>query len=72
MGRIIIRTSDTVPDLSEGFVRALTLLTDNGLHPVAGTMLVSRYAVIVVDDRQILSAIDCLRDGNLSASLEPR
>ena len=72
MPRIVIRPSDNLADLSDGFVRALTLLTDNGLRPRAGTMLVSRYAVIVVDDQQILTAIDCLRDGNLPASLELR
>ena len=56
--RIIIRPSDTLADLSDGFVRALTLLTDSGLRPRTGTMLVSKYAVIVVDDHQVLTAIE--------------
>jgi len=70
VARIIIGTSDPLADLSDSFVRALTLLTDNGFLPLTGTMLVSRYAVVVVDDRQILTAIDLLRDRNLPASVE--
>jgi hypothetical protein len=70
VARIIIGASDPLADLSDSFVRALTLLADNGFRPLTGTMLVSRYAVIVVDDRQILAAIDFLRDGNLPASLD--
>ena len=70
MARIIIGTSDPLADLSDSFVRALTLLTDNGFLPLTGTMLVSRYAVVVVDDRQILTAIDLLRDRNLPASVD--
>jgi hypothetical protein len=70
VARIIIGASDTLADRSDIFIRALTLLTDNGFQPLAGTMLVSRYAVIVVDDRQVLTAIGFLRDGNLPASLD--
>jgi len=70
VARIIIGTSDPLADLSDSFVRALTLLTDNGFLPLTGTMLVSRYAVVVVDDRQILTAIDLLRDRNLPASVD--
>jgi len=70
MARIIVQPTDSVEDLAAIFVRALTLLSDDGLKPLPGTKLVSKYAAIVVDDRQILSAINCLRAGNLPALLE--
>jgi len=70
MARIIVQPSEGVEDLPDGFVRALTLLSDRGLRPIAGTKLVSKYAVIVVHEPQASSAIDCLRAGNLPALLE--
>ena len=67
MARIIIKPPG---DLFDGFVQALNLLKQDGLKPVAGTKLVSRYGVIVVDDGQIRTAIDSLRARNIPATLD--
>jgi len=48
----------------------LNLLKHDGLKPVAGTKLVSRYGVIVVDDGQVRIAIDSLRARNIQATLD--
>ena len=70
MARIIVQSTGTADDLSYGFVRAVKLLTDAGLKPCAGTKLLSRYAVIVVEDRRSPSAIECLRAGGVPAVLD--
>jgi hypothetical protein len=68
MTRIIIHATESTDDLSECFVRAVTLLTDAGLKPCAGTKLVSRYGIIVVDDAQVHSAIERLHAANMQAT----
>ena len=67
MARIIIKPPG---DLSDGFVQVLNLLKQDGLKPGAGTKLVSRYGVIVVDDGQVGNAIESLRAATLQASLD--
>ena len=49
MARTIVQSTGNAGDLSDSFVRAAKLLIDGGLKLCAGTKLVSRYAVIVVD-----------------------
>ena len=68
MARIIIQPAG---ELSDGFVRALNLLQEDGFRPRAGTKLVSRYGVIVVDEPQVQSALERLRAGNMQARLDP-
>jgi hypothetical protein len=70
MARIIVQSTGDANDLCDGFMRAAKLLTDAGLKLCAGTKLVSRYAVIVVEDRQSRSAIECLRAGDVPAVLD--
>jgi hypothetical protein len=50
--------------------KPLNLLKQDGLKPGAGTKLVSRYGVIVVDDGQVGNAIESLRAANLQATLD--
>src|ERR1700686_530659 len=49
MAKIIINPPRGV-DLADEFLKALSLLHSNGIKPRTGTKLVSRYAVVVVDD----------------------
>ena len=70
MARIIIHATGSTDDLSDCFVRAVTLLTNDGLEPRAGTKLVSRYGVIVVDEPQVQSALESLRAGNMEATVD--
>lgn len=70
MTRIIVQPTGSTDDLSDCFVRAVTLLTDSGLKPCAGTKLVSRYGVIVVDDPKVQSAIETLRARSMQATLD--
>jgi hypothetical protein len=70
MARIIVQSTGDTNDLSDGFVRAAKLLSDGGIKLCTGTKLVSRYAVIVVEDRQVRSAIECLRAGDVPAVLD--
>lgn len=70
MTRIIIQATGSTADLADCFVRAVTMLTNGGLEPRAGTKLVSRYGVIVVDDLKVQSAIESLRAANMEATLE--
>jgi len=70
MTRIIVQSTGDADDLSDSFVCAAKLLTDGGLKLCPGTKLVSRYAVIVVEDPQARFAIECLRLGNVSAVLD--
>jgi hypothetical protein len=47
------------------------LLQESGVQPRAGTKLVSRYAVIVVDDREPLSAVARLRASDMVVAIDP-
>jgi hypothetical protein len=58
-------------DLPDGFIRALNLLKDSGVQPRASTKPVSRYAVIVVDDREVLSAATLLRASDMVVAIDP-
>jgi hypothetical protein len=69
MARIIVRPADSANDLSDSFVKALKLLSESGIKPQSGTKLVSRYAVIVVEDP--VTVAEHLRAGNIPASVEP-
>jgi hypothetical protein len=68
MVRIIVEPSSDSYDLSDRFVKALNLLNENGVKLRAGTQLVSRYAVIVVDNPA--NVIEHLRAGNIAAFIE--
>lgn len=70
MTRIIIHATGSTDDLSSCFLRAVTLLTNGGLKLRAGTKLVSRYCVIVVDEPQVQAAMKSLWAGNVQATLE--
>jgi hypothetical protein len=70
MARIIVQSTGTCDDLPYRFVRAVKVLTDGGLKLLAGTKLLSRYAVIVVEDQVSLPAVECLRAGGVPAVLE--
>jgi hypothetical protein len=70
MTRIIIHATGSTDDLSDCFVRAVALLIDGGLKPLAGTNLVSRYGIIVVDAVQVHSAIERLRAANMQATFD--
>ena len=70
MTRIIIHATGSTDELPGYFLRAVTLLTNGGLEPRAGTKLVSRYGVIVVDDPQVQSAIESLRAANMEATVD--
>ena len=69
MTRIIVQRSSE-NDLSSGFVKALNLLQEGGFKPLAGTKLVSRYAVIVVDEPSITPAVERLKAGNFTAFVD--
>ena len=71
MARIIVDQSGRFADIGEAFVGALSLLCEGGFKPRAGTKLVSKYAVIVVDEEQTSAAIDRLRAGNFGAVWDP-
>jgi len=71
MARIVIHPIEGAADLPDGFIRALNLLKESGVQPRAGTRLVSRYAVIVVDDREALSAAALLRASDLPVAIDP-
>jgi hypothetical protein len=70
MARIILVPPGSGGDLTDGFVKALALLADGGFKPRAGTKLVSRYAVIVVNDAESAPAVAHLRARNLTAFVE--
>ena len=70
MSRIIIDSHTGTKELAEMFVRALGLLHEVGINPRAGTRLVSKYAVIVVDDAATDTAIAHLCGASVSASRE--
>jgi hypothetical protein len=69
MARIIVEKPGQ-GDLADGFVKALNLLQVGGFKPRAGTKLVSRYGVIVVEDAAGFPAVAHLQ-GHVAAFLEP-
>jgi hypothetical protein len=70
MARIVIDLLDGTGDLAEMFVRALALLHDSGIKPRPGTKLISKYAIIVVDDAATDRAVDHLCSASVRASKE--
>ena len=50
MIRIIVEPASTGNDLSQRFVKAVSLLNEKGIKLYSGTKLVSKYAVIVAED----------------------
>ena len=68
MVRIIVEPAPTGNDLSQRFVKAVTLLNEKGIKLYSGTKLVSKYAVIVAEDPT--SALNHLRAANIAASVE--
>jgi hypothetical protein len=71
MARIIVQKPSGDSDLASGFVDALNMLKESGFKPLPGTKLVSRYAVIVVDDPSSTPAVERLRASNVAAFVEP-
>jgi len=70
MAGIIVEPLPGQGDLADGFVRALNLLKDGGFKPGAGTRLVSRYVVIVVEDAAGPPAVAYLQAGHVAAFVE--
>ena len=68
MARIIAEPAASGNDLSDSFVKALKLLSESGIKPQSGTKLVSKYAVIVVEDP--VKVVEHLRAVNIPASVE--
>jgi hypothetical protein len=68
MARIIVEPAASGNDLSDSFVKALKLLSESGIKPQSGTKLVSKYAVIVVEDP--VKVVEHLRAVNIPASVE--
>jgi hypothetical protein len=68
MGRIIVEPAPSGNDVSDNFVKALKVLNDNGIKLHSGTKLVSKYAVIVVEDPA--KVVEHLRAENIPASVE--
>ena len=68
MARIIVEPAASGYDLSDSFVKALKLLSESGIKPQSGTKLVSKYAVIVVEDP--VKVVEHLRAENIPASIE--
>ncbi|MGO9606557.1 MAG: hypothetical protein ACLQAT_24725 [Candidatus Binataceae bacterium] len=71
MTRIILEPLPGQGDLADGFVKALNLLRDGGFKARAGTKLLSRYAVIVVEAAAGAAALANLQAGHVAASVEP-
>jgi hypothetical protein len=67
MAKIIINPPRGV-DLADEFLKALSLLHSNGIKPRTGTKLVSRYAVVVVDDGIADKTVAQLNNANIAAS----
>ena len=65
---LIVEPAASGNDLSDCFVKALKLLSESGIKPQSGTMLVSKYGVIVVEDP--VKVVEHLRAGNIPASVE--
>lgn len=70
MSRIIIDSRSGALDLAETFLKALGLLHDAEINPRPGTRLISRYAVIVVDDAATDRAVAQLCGASVSATKE--
>ncbi|HXW83511.1 MAG TPA: hypothetical protein VEJ86_03840 [Candidatus Binataceae bacterium] len=70
MARIIIGDTASKDDLADKFITALSLLKDRGLRPRTGTKLLTKYAVIEVEDAITDHAVQQLRSANLHASKE--
>jgi hypothetical protein len=68
MVRIIVEPAASGNDLSQSFVRAVSLLNEKGIKLYSGTKLVSKYAVIVAEDPA--TALNYLRTANIAASVE--
>jgi hypothetical protein len=69
MARILVQPTGEI-DLADKFVEALSLLKQQGFKPRAGTKLVSKYGVIVVEDEVSAPAVEHLRAGNVDAAVE--
>jgi hypothetical protein len=65
MKRIVIERPKGA-ELADEFRKALNLLCDGGYKPRSGTKLLSRYAVIMVDDDLFDQAVAHLRSANMS------
>lgn len=73
MARIIVHAPPTGQyDLAANFLKALTVLQEGGFEPRSGTMLTSRYAVVVIEDSAADPAIEKLASANLKVSRETR
>jgi hypothetical protein len=70
MARIIIDDSPSKDELADKFIVALSLLKERGLRPKTGTKLLSKYAVIEVEDASTDHAVAQLKNANLNASKE--
>ena len=64
MKRIVIRDSG---DLSASLRTSLNILAEEGIQIRPGTKLLTRYAVIVVDEAELDDAIACLTRAGVSA-----
>ena len=69
MARIILQPAASGNDLSENFVKALKVLNASGVKLRSGTKLVSKYAVIVVEDPT--RVVEHLRAEKIAAFVEP-
>ena len=69
MKRIVIERS-AGDELADEFRKALDLICDGGFKPRSGTKLLSRYAVITVDDAVFDQTLAHLRLANIKASDE--
>lgn len=69
MARIIVEPAASDTDPSDSFVKALKVLYESGVKLRSGTKLVSKYAVIVVEDPT--RVVEHLRAENIPAFVEP-
>jgi hypothetical protein len=67
MRRIFIDSRAGTGDLAEKFVQALLLLQNAGIKPRPGTKLISKYAIIVVDEAATDRAVAHLCSASVSA-----
>jgi len=70
MVRIIIDSRTGRGDLTEQFVQAFRLLQDARIKPRPGTKLLSKYAIVVIDDEASDRAVSVLRAASVNASKE--
>ena len=68
MTRIIVEPASGGDDLSDRFVKALSLLKQKGVKLHSGTKLVSKYAVIVADEPS--KVLEHLRAEDIAAFME--